>query len=84
MAVLTQGTNASVTLAAGDYVSLKNGKADNARLEFPNGVAHKAYHAGRAVYGPFKAGSHKIAAVVGSVTYLTGSLNTVSPIGRAS
>lgn len=84
MATLTQGNSAAVALSAGDFVSLKNGATDSARVEFPSGNVHRSNCAGRNVLGPFAAGSHKIAAVVGSVTYLTGALATVSPIGRVN
>ena len=84
MPTLTQGNSASVSLATGDYLSLKNGATEKARIEMPGGrVIHKIDHAGRQVYGPFMVGSYKVSAVLGSVTYLNGTLATVSPTGRA-
>jgi hypothetical protein len=83
MPTLTQGTNASVAVTSGQYVSLKNGPTDSARIDFASHLPHKIHHNGAAVYGPFDvAQSLKVSAVRGSVVYVAGSLATVAPMGR--
>jgi hypothetical protein len=82
MPVLTQGNSATVPVTNGQYVSLKNGRGESARIEFANSVPHKVAHNGAAVYGPFTAQSVKVSAVSGSVTYVAGALATVAPMGR--
>lgn len=88
MATVNQGSSATAVLVAGDYISLKNGANDAARIEFaaPAGrEVQKINHAGRGVYGPFsRAGNYKISAIVGQVVYLSGSISVVTPLGRAS
>jgi hypothetical protein len=79
---LTQGSSAVVAVTNGQYVSLKNGPTHHARIEFANGIAHKALHNGAAVYGPFTAQSLKVTAVAGALTYNAGALGTVAPMGR--
>lgn len=82
MPTLTQGSNATVPVTNGQYVSLKNGRSDSARIEFASGIPVKVNHNGAAVYGPFHAQSLKVAAVGGSVVYVAGALGTVAPMGR--
>lgn len=82
MPTLTQGNSASVPVTNGQYVSLKNGRSDNARIELGSGVVHKQNHSGSNAYGPFTAQTLKITAVGGSVDYTAGALATVRPMGR--
>jgi hypothetical protein len=82
MPTLTQGNSASVSVTNGQYVSMKNGRGDSARIELANGRKVKTNHNGACVYGPFTAQSLKVSAVAGSVTYVAGSLATVAPMGR--
>ena len=82
MPTLTAGTSTTAALTNGQYVHMKNNRGEAARLEFANGVPVKVAHNGAAVYGPFAAQTVKISSLVGTLTYTTGALGTVSPMGR--
>jgi hypothetical protein len=82
MPSISQGASATVAVTNGQYVSLKNGRSDHARIELASGLPIKVNHNGAAVYGPFSAQSLKVAAVEGSVVYVAGNLGSVAPMGR--
>ena len=82
MPTLAQGSSASVAVTNGQYVALKNGRSDSARIEFASGIPHKVNHAGNNCYGPFQAQTLKVSAVLGSVDYVAGAISVVRPTGR--
>lgn len=82
MPTITQGNSASVAVTNGQYVSLKNGRHDAARIELGSGAVHKQNHNGSNAYGPFTTQTLKITAVSGSVDYTAGAIGTVRPMGR--
>lgn len=76
---LAQGANATLTLAATDSVLIDSAAGTQAVFEAVSGVAGSdnkqvlAYHpGGRRVYGPFGAGSVKLTAIIGALTYIQG------------
>jgi hypothetical protein len=82
MPSLSQGSATSVVVTNGQYVSMKNGPRDKARLELASGAPVVKNHNGLRVYGPFAAQTLRIASPVGTLTYSSGALASVAPMGR--
>lgn len=80
---ISQGSSATITLAATDQITLNSALASKARIEnstvkgFPAGYVLKENHHGSATYGPFGAGNVIVSALVGSVDYVSGTAASI-------
>lgn len=88
---LAQGSSVTLTVVATDSLLIDGARSASAIVEAVSGVAGSAnrqiiakHPGGQAVYGPFGAGTVKLAAVGGDIAYMQGSAPLVDEGGAAT
>jgi lysophospholipase L1-like esterase len=70
---VAQGSTASITVSAGDFVSVSCPSRGQARIEHSTDGVLNNNHAGNRRYGPLRAGAVSVSAVSGDLLYATGT-----------
>lgn len=88
---LAQGSSVTLTVAATDSILIDSNSTGTAVIEAVSGVTGAAnaarlanHRGGQAVYGPFGAGTVKLSAVGGTITYVQGSAPITDDSGSPS